>query len=49
MITVIIKEITVIFIFNHRNQEGNVLKCLEKDYGVRYPIGIKEVDKGKIP
>jgi len=29
--------------------KGNVLKCLEKDYGVRYPIGIKEVDKGKIP
>jgi len=28
---------------------GNVLKCLEKDYGVRYPIGIKEIDKGKIP
>ena len=28
---------------------GNVLKYLEKENGVRYPIGIKEVNKGKIP
>jgi len=36
-------------LWDENPQLGNVLKCLEKDYGVRYPIGIKEVDKGKIP